>query len=27
VHLIDVPEARIVGHSEEHLVVDTPAAD
>jgi D-threonine aldolase len=27
VHLIDVPEARMVGHSEEHLVVDTPAAD
>ena len=27
VHLIDVPEARIVGHSEEHLVVDTPTAD
>ncbi len=26
-HLIDVPEAKIVGHSEEHLVVDTPAAD
>jgi len=27
VHLVDVPEARIVGHSEEHLVVDTPTAD
>ena len=27
VHRIDVPEATIVGHSEEHLVVDTPAAD
>jgi len=26
-HLIDVPEARMVGHSEEHLVVDTPAAE
>jgi D-serine deaminase-like pyridoxal phosphate-dependent protein len=26
-HLIDVPEARVVGHSEEHLVVDTPADD
>ena len=24
VHLIDVPEARIVGHSEEHLVVQHP---
>lgn len=27
VHLIDVPEARIVGHSEEHLVVDALVAD
>jgi D-serine deaminase-like pyridoxal phosphate-dependent protein len=27
VHLIDMPEPRFVGHSEEHLVVDTPAAD
>ena len=27
VHLIDLPEPTFVGHSEEHLVVDTPAAD
>jgi D-serine deaminase-like pyridoxal phosphate-dependent protein len=27
VHLIDVPEPRFLGHSEEHLVVETPAAD
>lgn len=27
VHLLDVPEASIVGQSEEHLVVDTPASD
>jgi D-serine deaminase-like pyridoxal phosphate-dependent protein len=27
VHLIDVPEPKFVGHSEEHLVVDTPAAN
>ena len=27
VHLIDVPEPKFVGHSEEHLVVETPAAD
>ena len=27
VHLIDVPDATVVGHSEEHLVVETPAAD
>jgi D-serine deaminase-like pyridoxal phosphate-dependent protein len=25
--LVDVPEARLVLHSEEHLVVETPAAD
>ncbi len=27
VHLIDVPRPEFVGHSEEHLVVETPAAD
>jgi D-serine deaminase-like pyridoxal phosphate-dependent protein len=27
VHLIDLPEPKFVGHSEEHLVVETPAAD
>ena len=27
VRLLDVPDATIVGQSEEHLVVDTPAAD
>lgn len=27
VYLIDVPEPRFVGHSEEHLVVETPAAE
>ncbi len=27
VHLIGVPDAKVVGHSEEHLVVETPAAD
>jgi len=27
VHLIDVPQPEFVGHSEEHLVVETPAAD
>lgn len=27
VHLIDLPEPNFVGHSEEHLVVETPAAD
>jgi D-serine deaminase-like pyridoxal phosphate-dependent protein len=27
VHLIDIPDARIVGQSEEHLVVDTPGSD
>ena len=27
VHLIDLPEPNFVGHSEEHLVVDTPAAE
>lgn len=27
VRLLDVPDATIAGHSEEHLVVDTPAAD
>jgi D-serine deaminase-like pyridoxal phosphate-dependent protein len=26
VHLIDLPEPKFVGHSEEHLVVETPAA-
>ncbi len=26
VHLIDLPEPKVVGHSEEHLVVETPAA-
>jgi D-serine deaminase-like pyridoxal phosphate-dependent protein len=27
VHLIDLPDPKFVGHSEEHLVVETPAAD
>jgi D-threonine aldolase len=27
VYLIDLPEARFVGHNEEHLVVETPEAD
>jgi D-serine deaminase-like pyridoxal phosphate-dependent protein len=27
VHLIDLPEPKVVGHSEEHLVVETPEAD
>ncbi|HKQ39724.1 MAG TPA: D-TA family PLP-dependent enzyme [Verrucomicrobiae bacterium] len=27
VHLLDLPEATAVGHSEEHLVVETPRAD
>ncbi len=27
VHLIDLPDATTVGHSEEHLVVETPHAD
>jgi D-serine deaminase-like pyridoxal phosphate-dependent protein len=27
VHLIDLPDPTFVGHSEEHLVVETPAAD
>ncbi len=27
VHLIDVPDANVVGQSEEHLVVDAPASD
>jgi D-serine deaminase-like pyridoxal phosphate-dependent protein len=26
-HLLDVPDAAVVGHNEEHLVVETPAAD
>jgi D-serine deaminase-like pyridoxal phosphate-dependent protein len=27
VHLPDLPEARFVGHNEEHLVVETPEAE
>lgn len=27
VHLLDVPEYTIVGHNEEHLIVETPTAD
>jgi D-serine deaminase-like pyridoxal phosphate-dependent protein len=27
VHLIDIPEPKFVGHNEEHLLVETPAAD
>jgi D-serine deaminase-like pyridoxal phosphate-dependent protein len=27
IHLLDVPDCEVVGHNEEHLVVETPAAD
>ena len=27
IHLLDVPDCEIVGHNEEHLIVETPAAD
>ncbi|HET6573055.1 MAG TPA: D-TA family PLP-dependent enzyme [Fimbriiglobus sp.] len=27
IHLLDVPDCEVVGHNEEHLIVETPAAD